>query len=308
MKSTINYYYNLNPNKINQIFHYYYFYINYELYYFKIYSRKESDIQAIYQLNRDLLNNNIMVNKIIDNRNHSIITYVNQIPYILTKVSVNINKPIRLSEISFLSNLKITYKEELMRNNWINLWMDKIDYLEYFHEQNFYQHPILSDSFYYYIGLSENAICYLNYTLSNMKPELVDIGVLAHDTIFIDDTIDVLYEPQNIIIDHKSRDLAEYIKNSFFKDNFDIFDELDEYFKYNYFSIYGIHLLMARILYPSFYFEMYDSIVKHQENESAILKITSRINDYEKYLRDVWKYFHKYYDIKDIAWLNTNTD
>ena len=28
MKETINYYYNLNPNKINKVFDYYYFYID----------------------------------------------------------------------------------------------------------------------------------------------------------------------------------------------------------------------------------------------------------------------------------------
>ena len=304
MKNTINYYYNLNPNKINQIFHYYYFYVDNELYYFKIYTRREKDIQAIYQFNQEMLHRNIMVNEIVNNRNNNIITYVNQIPYILTKISININKPIYLTEISYLSNIYIPYKEELMRSNWANLWANKIDYLEYHHEQNYQKYPLLSSSFNYFIGLSENAISYLNQTVANMKPERNDIGVISHDVLLFDDTVYALYDPQNIIIDHKARDLGEYIKISFFKDNYSIFDELDEYFKHNYFSIYGIHLLMARILYPSFYFEAYDAIINNQENEASILKITSRINDYENYLSDVWKYFHKYYNIQDIEWLS----
>ena len=49
MKNIINYYYNLNPNKIKQIFNYYYFYVNNELYYFIIYNRKQDDIKAIYE-------------------------------------------------------------------------------------------------------------------------------------------------------------------------------------------------------------------------------------------------------------------
>ena len=306
MKNTINYYYNLNPDKINRIFDYYYFYIDNELYYFKIFDRNVNDIQAIYEFNREMIKRNILVNEIIDNRTHTIVTYIHQIPYMLTRVCVNINKLICLSEISYLSNVHIPYPEALMRTNWANLWIDKIDYLEYHHEQNYQKYPILSSCFDYFIGLSENAISYLNQTVFNMNPDQSDIGVISHNTLLLDDTIYSLYDPQNIIIDHKARDLAEYIKLSFFRDNYSIFDELDEYFQYNYFSIYGIHLLMARILYPSFYFDVYDDVINNRKNESSVLKITARINDFQIYLADVWKYFHKYYPIKDINWLFKN--
>ena len=90
---------------------------------------------------------------------------------------------------------------------------------------------------------------------------------------------------------------------SFFIDNFSIFEELDEYFKYNYFSFYGMNLLVARILYPSFYFDKYDEIVNEEAQESSILKITSRIDEYEKYLQDIFSYLKKYYNIKDVGWI-----
>ena len=302
MRNVINYYYNLNPNKINQIFDYYYFYINSELYFFKIYYRNIEDARDIYLLNQEMLKKNIMVNEIISNRDGDIITFVNQNPYILTKISININKSISLAEISFLSNVRVIYQDRLMRSNWANLWVNKIDYLEYYHEQNYHKYPLLSSSFDYFIGLSENAITYLNHTISTLRPSQYDIGVISHEILLIDDTIYSLYDSQNIIIDHKARDIAEYIKMSFFRDNYSIFDELDEYFKYNYYSKYGIQLLLSRVLYPSFYFEMYDKIVNKKENESDVLKITSRIDEYEKYLSDIWKYFHKYYDIQDILW------
>lgn len=303
MKETINYYYNLNPNRINKIFDYYYFYINNELYYFVIYDRKIDDINAIYDFNRKMISSNILVNEIINNKDSSVVTYVNKIPYILMKIYVNINKNITLAEISYLSNSKILYSNNLMRSNWALLWIRKIDYLEYHHEHNYQKYPLLSSSFDYFIGLSENAISYLNNTIKNMSPDDSDIGVISHDIINIDDTIYSLYNPLNIIIDHKARDLAEYIKNSFFNDNFAIFEELDEYFKYNYFSFYGINLLVARILYPSFYFDRYDEIVNEKIQESSILKITSRIDEYEKYLQDIFNYLKKYYNIKDVEWI-----
>ena len=303
MKETINYYYNLNPNRINKIFDYYYFYINNELYYFVIYDRKIDDINAIYDFNRKMISSNILVNEIINNKDSSVVTYVNKIPYILMKIYVNINKNITLAEISYLSNSKILYSNNLMRSNWALLWIRKIDYLEYHHEHNYQKYPLLSSSFDYFIGLSENAISYLNNTIKNMSPDDSDIGVISNDIINIDDTIYSLYNPLNIIIDHKARDLAEYIKNSFFNDNFAIFEELDEYFKYNYFSFYGINLLVARILYPSFYFDRYDEIVNEKIQESSILKITSRIDEYEKYLQDIFNYLKKYYNIKDVEWI-----
>lgn len=306
MKNVINYYYNLNPNKIKKIFNYYYFYLNNELYYFIIYTRKKEDINAIYNFNQELIKNNILVNEIINNKNNTIITIVNKIPYILVKIQINQNKDITLSEINYLSNILIRYPDNLMRSNWANLWITKIDYLEYQLEQNNLKYPLLRDSFNYFVGLAENAISYLNNTVSTLKPEKTDIGVISHNTILIDDSAYSLYDPLNIIIDHKSRDIAEYIKTSFFKDNYKIFDELDEYFKHNYYSFYGINLLISRILYPSFYFELYDNIINKEKNESELLKITSRINEYENYLEEIFNYFHKYYNIKDISWLKKN--
>ena len=303
MKNIINYYYNLNPNKINQIFDYYYFYINNELYFFKIFERNVDDTFDMYLLNQEMIKRNVLVNEIVNNSINKVITYVNQIPYLLTKVYVNTNKPISLSEISFLSNIRCNYPKRLVKANWSNLWIKKIDFLEYHHEQNYQKYPFLSSSFNYFIGLSENAITYLNQTISFFKPEQCDSEVISHEMLLYDDTVYSLYDPQNIIIDHKARDLAEYIKISFFRDNYSIYDELDEYFQYNYFSEYGIHLLMARILYPSFYFEMYDDIINNKVNESSILKIISRIDEYEKYLADMWRYFHKYYSIMDVSWI-----
>lgn len=303
MKNTINYYYNLNPNKINHIFDYYYFYIDNELYYFSVFTRNVQDAEAVYRFNQELLRRDVLVNEIVNNRMGTILTFVNQVPYILSKISVNINKPISLAEISYLAGVKISYPKELMRDNWANLWINKIDYLEYHHEQNYQKYPLLSSSFNYFVGMSENAISYLNQTLKKLSPERIDVGVLSHDVIENDDTVYNLYNPENIIIDHMARDLAEYIKISFFRDNYRIFDELDEYFKYHYYSFFGVQILIARVLWPSFYFALYDGVLRGKINESEVLKITSRLVEYEKYLRDVFRYFRKYYPIDEVGWI-----
>jgi len=304
MKNTINYYYNLNPDKISKIFNYYYFYIDNDLYYFLEYDRKYEDRFAIYEFNQKMIQNNILINEIIDNRNHNIVTIVNKSAFILIRVVININKRINLSEINYLSSARIHYDDRLMRSNWGYLWMNKIDYLEYFIEQNYKKYPVIVDSFNYFVGMAENAISYINYIIKNVSADNSDIGVISHDIMSLDSTIYSLYNPMNIIIDHKSRDVAEYIKLSFFNDNFNIIEQLDEYFNYNYYSFYGISLLVARILYPSFYFDLCDNIINNKVNEAEILKIISRIDDYENYLRDIFIYLKKYYyNIKSVDWI-----
>ena len=146
----------------------------------------------------------------------------------------------------------------------------------------------------------------MSETLRKYKADYSDVGVISHDVILVDDTIYNLYNPENIIIDHKARDLAEYIKVSFFKDNSSIFDELDEYFRHHYFSIFGIELVIARVLWPSFYFEAYDEVMRNKITESSVLKITSRVSEYERYLGDVFKYFRRFYPIEEVSWLVRN--
>ena len=127
MKEIINYYYNLDPTKINKIFNYYYFYLKNELYYFIKYKRKKEDIIAIYNYNKEMLKRNILVNEIIINKNNNQITYINENPYILMKINININKPLNLPEINYISNINIPYQNNLMKTNWINLWIKKIE-------------------------------------------------------------------------------------------------------------------------------------------------------------------------------------
>ena len=116
-----------------------------------------------------------------------------------------------------------------------------------------------------------------------------------------------MYNPLNIIIDHKARDIAEYIKLSFFNDNFNIYEELEEHFKNKYYSRYGIRLLFGRVLYPSFYLDMYDQIITNTLNEDKLLEIINRINDYEDYLKNIFIFLNKIYKIPEVEWLMKKT-
>ena len=301
MKNIINYFYNLNITELTNKDNIYSFYDNDELYHFYIYNNNIKNIDLTKDID-DSLKKDTLIHEIIINKDNSIITYYNNIPYILCKINININKPITLGEINYLSSKVISTNNKITYHSWQDLWSIKMDYLEKVINENGKKYPIIVDSFNYFIGMAENAISYYN-NLSNKEVDNNSL-VISHRIININDTVYAIYDPVNIIIDHKARDIAEYIKYSFFNDNNNIFKELNIYFKYNYYTKDDVVLLLARVLYPSFYFNMYEDIMINSKEEKIITNITSKLDKYELYLARVFKYFNNFYNLPIPEWLN----
>lgn len=301
MKNIINYFYNLNITKLTNKDNIYSFYDNDELYHFYIYNNNIKNIDLTKDID-DSLKKDTLIHEIIINKDNSIITYYNNIPYILCKINININKPITLGEINYLSSKVISTNSKITYHSWQDLWSIKMDYLEKVINENGKKYPIIVDSFNYFVGMTENAISYYN-NLSNKEVDNNSL-VISHRIININDTVYAIYDPVNIIIDHKARDIAEYIKYSFFSDNTNIFKELNVYFKYNYYTKDDVVILLARVLYPSFYFNMYEDIMINSKEEKIITNITSKLDKYELYLAKVFKYFNNFYNLPVPEWLN----
>lgn len=301
MKNIINYFYNLNITKLTNKDNIYSFYDNDELYHFYIYNNNIKNIDLTKDID-DSLKKDTLIHEIIINKDNSIITYYNNIPYILCKINININKPITLGEINYLSSKVISTNSKITYHSWQDLWSIKMDYLEKVINENGKKYPIIVDSFNYFVGMAENAISYYN-NLSNKEVDNNSL-VISHRIININDTVYAIYDPVNIIIDHKARDIAEYIKYSFFSDNANIFNELNIYFKYNYYTRDDVVILLARVLYPSFYFNMYEDIMINSKEEKIITNITSKLDKYELYLARVFKYFNNFYNLPIPEWLN----
>ena len=301
MKNNIMYYYNLRIDNITQNNNNYYFTINNDNYCFTIYTRDIKESNEIYKLNKYMLSSNILVHEIIPNKDNYVVTIINNIPYILYKIYINKNKKLTINELTYLSNYTYQVDKILTRNNWNILWSNKIDYFEYQINQMGKKYPILVDTFAYFTGLAENAISYVKYTTLETQMETSDNPVISHRKI--NNTIESLYNPLNIILDHKSRDIAEYIKLSFLNKNTNIYQELDSYFSNNYYSEFGLRLLYARIIYPSFYFDMYEQIIQGLRKESDLLNIVTLLDDYELYLKEMYYYLKKYHNIPEIDWI-----
>ena len=152
----------------------------------------------------------------------------------------------------------------------------------------------------------EVVVCYTSEGISKLS-QINHKYVINHKVIKCDDKIDILYDPLNIIFDYKVRDVAEYIKISFFNKNQNIFNELVQYLKYSNLSLVEVKLLISRLLYPSFYFELYEDILINSKEEKIILDIVSCLDEYEEYLDNIFsflkQYFNMYENIDEILWL-----
>ena len=147
--------------------------------------------------------------------------------------------------------------------------------------------------------MAENAISYYNDILDTNNYRYV----ISHKSIRWNYSLEDLYNPLNIIFDYPVRDVAEYIKNAFFLNNNDIINEISNYLHINPLSLTDVKLLIARLLYPSFYFQMYEDILVYGMNEKIINLVIDKLPRYEKYLRNIIDYFKRNYDIPDIPWL-----
>lgn len=295
MENIIKYYYNINAKDLKYIDNHYEFYLNNILYYFTpVDIINEKELLSLKEINI----NNKLAHNIVFNRFNKLLSNYNGINYILMEIYINPKKKIQLREIEYIANtIMINSKENNI--NWGWLWSKKIDYLEMQINEIGKKYPILVNTFSFFVGLCENAISYFN---NNVKKEDTSL-VLSHNKIKPNDTIISLYDPLNTKLDHKARDLSEYIKLSFFQNNKYIFKELNDYFKRNFYSKNDMYILFSRILYPSFYFDLYDNIIIGNINEEDIIYVTNNIDEYINYLYNVYLYLNNYYNLEEIPWL-----
>ena len=299
MKNTLFYYYQLNPEKVIKKNNYYYFEMNNYIYYLCLVDKPLEYINELTILNRNLINNNFMI--IILNINGKAISLINNHYYILIRGEKN--KTFNIQEFynpiycyGDMANLKL-----LNHSNWGKLWSSKIDYFEYQKDYIKTKYKLLYNTIDYFIGLSENAIGYFNATNNYLKKEINDNLVISRRRINLKDFS--FYNPLNIVIDNKARDSAEYLKYIFINDDY-TYDFLDEFLINLNYSAYQYSLLIARLLFPSHYFDIYERIINDTVKEKEILNILKRTKEYEQYLKYIYDFINKKKPILKIDWLD----
>lgn len=300
MKNTLFYYYGISVTNIHQINRYYSFEYEKSRYRFVPTDRSIEEIKAIYELNKVLINRGIPCHEIILNNSGQIITFVNQSPYILLKIKVKDDDDIILSDIIYFQNStkNIGNQTVLMRNNWYQLWTNKIDYLEYQVSQISKKYPIIRESFSYFIGLGEMAIS----LFSNINKSENVLSV-SHKRIRFGDKLFDLYNPLNFIIDHSGRDASEYFK-SLFINRKDIINEVIYYLNYSKLNNEELQLFFIRMIFPTFYFDCYDDVIDNKIKEKELLNIIAHINEYEILLRQIYFFLKQVISLPEIEMFN----
>ena len=255
-----------------------------------------------------MINRKCLVHQIILNKDNSPLTIINNITYVLIKVSNYHNNNIYLKDINYIQNMtyNIQYDNLLLRDDWVKLWCDKVDYYEYQINQLGKEYPLLCDSLNYFIGLGENAISYIVNNVTNNVSNNRFL-VVSHKRIKKENGSFDFYNPLNFVIDNRARDVAEYIKNTFFDNIFNI-DELRMYLNYSNFTKDEYIHLYSRLLFPSYYFDIYDEIINTKSDENKIIKVINSIDKYQDFLSNIYKYivYEKKVQIEPIEWVMTN--
>ncbi|AZU63821.1 spore coat putative kinase YutH [Neobacillus mesonae] len=168
---------------------------------------------------------------------------------------------------------------------WKVLWEKRLEQMERVWNGLLFQTPedeferMFIETFPYYMGLTENAIQYLVDTELDDEPLETDSGTVCH-TRFSGRSWGGAYlikNPFEWVFDHRSRDLAEWSRERYFR-NIQTYDvELKQFFA-EYQSIaplssFSWRLLYARLIFPLHYFDcVEDYYSTHSEQEKKVLE------------------------------------
>ena len=282
MENILNYYYQLNIIDIKKKDYYYLLTTDeYEQYIFN----EIIDSNELKE-NLDYLNNtNVLYDLLILTKEGNITINYNDKEYALFKVRNNEN----LNILSF-SNLITTGKLK-----WGTLWSNRVDYyLEQIAEV--VEQKEIKYAMDYYISLAEIAISYFN-TLSEIYNENTLTFTLSHHIVTSPIDKYMFYNPSNMCFDLSVRDIAEYIKESFFNDiltNYEILSLID---KINLNESLANYLLVS-LIYPSYIFKLYDIFIETKELNKKFYEYMKKSREYETLLSTIYNKLKLKYSIK----------
>lgn len=304
MNDTIRYYYNIEIDDLENLDGKYHFKYENQDFFFVYYNRGVEELEDLINVGNEMRLKGINVHSLILNINKSYLTKVGEYNYILFSVS-NLEEEYDIFEIVKIQKKLVlnNKRSNLYRNNWAYLWSEKVDYFEYQVRELGLEKSIIKDSFSYYIGLAENAISYVN-NAEFKYGGLNALVTLSHRRIFYPNIKLNYMNPLSFIFDLRVRDIAEYLKAIFFKKGLEYtMDELRSYLRIEYLSIYELEMFYARLLYPTYYFDIYDDIMNKDGNEEVLVDIIKKIKDYELFLKEAYLEVSKYAKIDKINWI-----
>lgn len=87
------------------------------------------------------------------------------------------------------------------------------------------------------------------------------------------------------------------------EDTQEVLEDLKAYLKIQHLTYYEASMLYARLLYPSYYFDIYEDVMNNDRNEEDLVSIVSKCNSYELFLKEAYLEISKYAPIEKADWL-----
>ena len=295
MNNAILFFYNINVQEIKKINNNYYFtYLN-NNYVIYSYVRDIIEAESIYQINLDMLSKGLIGYEIILTREMQILFMHEENYYILMKFPEIKNRIITYEDvISFYFPIEKNKFSNLDKSNWGYNWSGKIDFIEYQFSQVKNKFPILESSIDYFIGIWENGISYFNDNVTFFEEKLV-----CHKRVDVKMDLLEFLNPLNFVIDYKERDIGEYLKSFVINNNYSV-DQLKRFLQG--FSKNSVILLISRLLFPSYYFDLYEDIVLKERQEEEINIMIEKRSNVNSLLKYIFEMFYNY-NIPYIEWI-----
>ena len=305
MEQFLKYFYDIYIDNIYKKDNKYYFYKDNSLFCVVKNYRLPEELKDILEICYEM-QNRFPVSQIVFNKFGQISSDYDNNNYILLKINTSMSSDITINDIIKINNSLFLNKDkkELYRNNWAKLWESKVDYFEYQIKELGRNKKIILNSFSYYIGLAENAISIANicelYNKDNMNEKIV----LSHRRINYPCMEYEFYNPLDYIFDVQVRDVSEYLKSMFFyTDRNHTTKELKNYLLSTRLSNYEANMLYARLLYPTYYFDIYEKVIEDLKEESELLDIINKVDEYELFLKEAYFELSRMYKIEQINWI-----
>jgi spore coat protein YutH len=215
-------------------------------------------------------------------------------------------------------------KEATSIGQWKKYWETRLEQMEMVWVQKMQEqsdvefHKVFVESFPYYLGLCENAIQYLVDTELDEEPLENDSGTICHERFYKGAWGKEIWirNPFEWVFDHSSRDVAEWIRDQYFKYKRTFQPEIQGFLR-DYQSVtplspFSIRLIYARLLFPLHYFTCVEEyfIVGSESSrfqlEDQIHGIVRHAKDYEVFLKSFYEMAEvpaRRLNIPEIEWL-----
>ncbi|HEY4552114.1 MAG TPA: spore coat protein YutH [Bacillaceae bacterium] len=190
---------------------------------------------------------------------------------------------------------------------WQSLWEKRMEQMEKVWAGMVREKPqgmfekMFIENFSYFLGLWENAMQYVKDTELDQEPAYSDGGTIAHER-FSDRTWNPPYRIKNPIdwvFDHRSRDMAEWIRNCYHRSPASVNSEIaafaQGYQSVSPISAYTWRMIYARLLFPLHFIECAEDYFSAQSQwaqkqlEEKMGKFIRDTREYEAFLRN---FFH----------------